>query len=109
MDHYDELVNQGAPGGECRGGKAGKGSAGGGTGSYNGLSTSVTRAMTWEEIVLAMQLTAMCLGALIALCVVACCAYKICGPAEELEWGSQYSVLKKPSGTRRTPEILREL
>ncbi|MPC82139.1 hypothetical protein E2C01_076785 [Portunus trituberculatus] len=49
----------------------------------------------------------MCLGALLALCVVACCAYKICGPAEELEWGSQYSVLKK--SPRPPPELLREL
>lgn len=63
--------------------------------------------MSPADIVLAMQLTAMCLGALMALCVVACCAYKICGPAEELEWGSQYSVLKKPP--RQPPELLREL
>ncbi|KAK7020134.1 hypothetical protein SK128_002729 [Halocaridina rubra] len=94
------------PAGCARGGKAGKGS-GGSVGSYNGLSNSSAPVMTWEDMVLAMQLTAMCFGALFAVCVVGCCAYKICGPAEEVEWGSQYSVLKPPR--RQPPEILREI
>lgn len=61
------------------------------------------------DIVLAMQLSAMCFGALFALCIVACCAYKICGPAEEEEWGSRYSVLKPTPHPRLPPELLREI
>lgn len=56
-----------------------------------------------------MQLSAMCFGALFALCIVACCAYKICGPAEEEEWGSRYSVLKPTPHPRLPPELLREI
>ena len=60
-----------------------------------------------SDIVLAMQLSAMCFGALFALCVVACCAYKICGPAEEEDFSRRYryTTLK----TRLPPELLREI
>ncbi|XP_042871973.1 uncharacterized protein LOC122253186 isoform X2 [Penaeus japonicus] len=98
----------GVPGGGARGGKGAKG-AGGGVGryGYRGISNSEGYEMTWEDIVLAMQLSAMCFGALLALCIVACCAYKICGPAEEEDWGSRYSVLKP--APRLPPELLREI
>ncbi|ROT72405.1 hypothetical protein C7M84_009210 [Penaeus vannamei] len=98
----------GVPGGGARGGKGAKG-AGGGVGryGYRGISNSGGYEMTWEDIVLAMQLSAMCFGALLALCIVACCAYKICGPAQEEDWGSRYSVLKP--APRLPPELLREI
>ena len=54
-----------------------------------------------------MQLSSMCFGALLALCVVACCAYYICGPAEELDY-SRYSTFKS-STPRLPPELLREI
>ncbi|MPC72760.1 hypothetical protein E2C01_067073 [Portunus trituberculatus] len=54
-----------------------------------------------------MQLSSMCFGALLALCVVACCAYHICGPAEELDYG-RYSTFKSDH-SRLPPEILREI
>lgn len=54
-----------------------------------------------------MQLSAMCFGALLALCVVACCAYHICGPAEELDY-SRYSGFKSEH-PRLPPELLREI
>ncbi|XP_053630904.1 uncharacterized protein, partial [Cherax quadricarinatus] len=99
----------GVPGGGARGSKAGKG-AGGGVGryGYRGVSNAESYEVTWEDIVLAMELSAMCFGALLALCIVACCAYKICGPAEEEDWGSRYSVLKPPQ-PRLAPELLREI
>ncbi|XP_071518059.1 uncharacterized protein [Panulirus ornatus] len=99
----------GVPGGGARGSKAGKG-AGGGVGryGYRGVANAASYEVTWEDIVLAMELSAMCFGALLALCIVACCAYKICGPAEEEEWGSRYSVLKPPH-PRLPPELLREI
>lgn len=55
-----------------------------------------------------MQLSAMCFGALLALCVVACCAYHICGPAEELDFTSRYSMFKSEH-PRLPPELLREI
>lgn len=54
-----------------------------------------------------MQLSAMCFGALLALCVVACCAYHICGPAEELDV-TRYSGFKSEH-PRLPPELLREI
>ncbi|KAK3862471.1 hypothetical protein Pcinc_031672 [Petrolisthes cinctipes] len=95
------------PAGCARGGKAAKG-AGGGYGGTHGLSNFSAREMTWEDVVLAMQLSAMCFGALLALCVVACCAYKICGPAEEIDYSPRYSVFKSDH-PRLPPEILREI
>ena len=54
-----------------------------------------------------MQLSAMCFGALFALCIVACCAYKICGPAEEEDYSRRYRYTSlKP---RLPPELLREI
>lgn len=55
-----------------------------------------------------MQLSSMCFGALLALCVVACCAYHICGPAEELDYSNRYSAFKSEY-PRLPPEILREI
>ncbi|XP_064086060.1 uncharacterized protein LOC135201096 [Macrobrachium nipponense] len=102
------IMLAGVPGSGARGGKAGKG-AGGGVGryGYRGINNVGSYEMTWEDIVLAIQLSAMCFGALLALCIVACCAYKICGPAEEEDWASRYSVLKPPP--RLPPELLREI
>lgn len=52
----------------------------------------------------------MCFGALFALCIVACCAYKICGPAEEEDWGRRYKFSTiKPIGARIPPELLKEI
>ncbi|XP_063875295.1 uncharacterized protein LOC135108342 isoform X2 [Scylla paramamosain] len=64
-------------------------------------------AVLLADIVLAMQLSSMCFGALLALCVVACCAYHICGPAEELDYG-RYSSFKNDH-PRLPPELLREI
>ncbi|XP_071518058.1 uncharacterized protein [Panulirus ornatus] len=97
----------GLPCGGARGGKAAKG-AGGGYGSSHGLTNFSAREMTWEDIVLAMQLSAMCFGALLALCIVACCAYKICGPAEEIDYSPRYSAFKTEH-SRFPPELLREI
>lgn len=55
-----------------------------------------------------MQLSSMCFGALLALCVVACCAYHICGPAEELDYTNRYSAFKSEH-PRLPPELLREI
>ncbi|KAK3849131.1 hypothetical protein Pcinc_044103 [Petrolisthes cinctipes] len=103
-------MDAGVPGGGARGSKAGKG-AGGGVGryGYRGVYNAASYEVTWEDIVLAMQLSAMCFGALLALCVVACCAYKICGPAEEEDFSNRYSVLKPLHPPRLPPELLREI
>nr|XP_045591446.1 uncharacterized protein LOC123753521 [Procambarus clarkii] len=97
----------GVPAGAARGGKAAKG-AGGGYGGNHGLTNFSVREMTWEDIVLAMQLSAMCFGALLALCIVACCAYKICGPAEEIDYSPRYTAIKE-NHPRLPPELLREI
>ncbi|XP_069940207.1 uncharacterized protein [Cherax quadricarinatus] len=97
----------GIPAGGARGGKAAKG-AGGSYGGNHGLTNFSAREMTWEDIVLAMQLSAMCFGALLALCIVACCAYKICGPAEEIDYSPRYSAIKAEH-PRLPPELLREI
>lgn len=56
-----------------------------------------------------MQLSGMCFGALLALCIVACCAYKICGPAEEEDYRRYRTSSFKPVTTRYTSELLREI
>ncbi|XP_018025226.2 uncharacterized protein LOC108680823 [Hyalella azteca] len=97
----------GLPSGIARGGKGAKGAGGGATRyGFRGVHNAAAYEMTWEDIVLAMQLSAMCFGALIALCIVTCCAYKICGPAEEEDFRSYRPAFRQP---RIPPELYREI
>ncbi|XP_066963114.1 uncharacterized protein [Macrobrachium rosenbergii] len=99
-------ISTGLPASCARGGKAAKGGAGGY--GVNPLgNNAAAREITWEDFVLASQLSALCFGALFALCIVACCAYKICGPAEEIDWSYRYSVFKPPPPL--PPELLEEI
>ncbi|XP_076053599.1 uncharacterized protein LOC143032612 [Oratosquilla oratoria] len=93
-----------------RGGKGGKGSGGGASMRYGHRSLNIygSYETTWEDIVLAMQLSAMCFGALFALCIVACCAYKICGPAEDEEIRPKI-LRREPIPSRTPPELLKEI
>ncbi|KAK7020135.1 hypothetical protein SK128_002730 [Halocaridina rubra] len=99
-------IPTGLPASCARGGKAAKGGLGGHGGGML-LNNAAAREITWEDFVLASQLSALCFGALFALCIVACCAYKICGPAEEVDWSYRYSVFKQTPSL--PPELLEDI